>query len=75
MLLKPVGGIEHLAKGSPKPSIFHTTSWSSGRRYTEDQNLDLQRDALRKAGCKKLFEDKESGRAGTKRPALEAAIQ
>jgi DNA invertase Pin-like site-specific DNA recombinase len=44
------------------------------RVSTEDQNLNLQRDALREAGCKKLFEEKESGRAGTKRPALEAAI-
>ncbi len=44
------------------------------RVSTDDQNLDLQRDALRKAGCKKIFEEKESGRAGTKRPALEAAL-
>ena len=40
----------------------------------EDQNLDLQRDALKKAGCTKIFEEKESGRAGTKRPAFEAAL-
>jgi hypothetical protein len=40
------------------------------RVSTEDQNLDLQRDALRKAGCKKLFEEKESGRAGTRKLAL-----
>src|SRR5215217_6231134 len=44
------------------------------RVSTEDQNLDLQRDALRRAGCEKIFEEKESGRAGTKRPSLEAAI-
>ena len=44
------------------------------RVSTEDQNLDLQRDALRKAGCTKIFEEKESGRAGTKRPAFEAAL-
>src|SRR3954471_4376456 len=44
------------------------------RVSTEDQNLDLQRDALRKAGCKKIFEEKESGRAGTRRPAFEAAL-
>jgi DNA invertase Pin-like site-specific DNA recombinase len=44
------------------------------RVSTQDQNLDLQRDALRKAGCKKIFEEKESGRAGTKRPAFEAAL-
>src|SRR3954452_23152515 len=44
------------------------------RVSTEDQNLGLQRDVLRKAGCKKIFEEKESGRAGTKRPAFEAAL-
>src|SRR3954453_19940284 len=44
------------------------------RVSTEDQNLDLQHDALRKAGCTKIFEEKESGRAGTKRPAFEAAL-
>ena len=44
------------------------------RVSTEDQNLDLQRNALRKAGCKKIFEEKKSGRAGTKRPAFEAAL-
>src|SRR5829696_7179364 len=44
------------------------------RVSTEDQNLDLQRDALRRARCEKIFEEKESGRAGTKRPSLEAAI-
>ena len=44
------------------------------RVSTEDQNLDLQRNALRKAGCQKIFEEKESGRVGTKRPAFEAAL-
>ena len=44
------------------------------RVSTDDQNLDLQRDALSRAGCDKIFEEKESGRAGTKRPALEAAL-
>ncbi len=44
------------------------------RVSTEDQNLDLQRDALKAAGCSRIFEEKESGRAGTKRPALEAAL-
>ncbi len=44
------------------------------RVSTDDQNLDLQRDALQRAGCERIFEEKESGRAGTKRPALEAAL-
>ena len=44
------------------------------RVSTDDQNLDLQRDALQRVGCERIFEEKESGRAGTKRPALEAAL-
>ena len=44
------------------------------RVSTEDQNLDLQRDALHRVGCEKIFEEKESGRAGTKRPAFDAAL-
>ena len=44
------------------------------RVSTDDQNLDLQRDALQRAGCGRIFEEKESGRAGTKRPALAAAL-
>src|SRR5689334_6760672 len=40
----------------------------------QDQNLDLQRDALTKAGCQKIFEEKRSGKAGTKRPQFEAAL-
>ena len=44
------------------------------RVSTDDQNLDLQRDALLRVGCERIFEEKESGRAGTKRPAFEAAL-
>ena len=44
------------------------------RVSTDDQNLDLQRDVLQRAGCHRVFEEKESGRAGTKRPALESAL-
>lgn len=31
------------------------------RVSTEDQSLDLQRDALRQAGCERIYEEKESG--------------
>ena len=44
------------------------------RVSTDDQNLDLQRDALQRAGCTRVFEEKESGREGTKCPTLEAAL-
>ena len=44
------------------------------RVSTADQNLDMQRDALTRAGCEKIFEEKKSGKAGSKRPELEAAL-
>jgi len=43
------------------------------RVSTTDQNLDLQKDALNKAGCDKIHEDYASG-AKTDRNGLEAAI-
>jgi DNA invertase Pin-like site-specific DNA recombinase len=39
------------------------------RVSTEDQSLDLQKDALLKAGCEKIYEEKESG-AKADRPEL-----
>ena len=44
------------------------------RVSTLDQNLDLQRDALIKAGCEKIFEEKKSGKSGTNRPEFQAAL-
>jgi len=44
------------------------------RVSTQDQNLDLQRDALVKAGCEKLFEDKVSG-TRVDRPGLIKAME
>ena len=42
------------------------------RVSTEDQTLDLQRDALREAGCERIFEDTAGGVA--ERPNLQQAL-
>jgi DNA invertase Pin-like site-specific DNA recombinase len=44
------------------------------RVSTDDQNLDLQRDALRLAGCEKVYEDQMSG-AKAARPGLAKALE
>lgn len=44
------------------------------RVSTQEQNLDLQREALAKAGCKKIFEDKISG-SRSERPGLARAME
>ena len=44
------------------------------RVSTQDQNLELQMDALAKAGCQKLFEDKVSG-TRAERPGLAKALE
>jgi DNA invertase Pin-like site-specific DNA recombinase len=44
------------------------------RVSTQDQNLELQLDALRADGCEKLFEDKASG-TRTARPGLDKALE
>jgi DNA invertase Pin-like site-specific DNA recombinase len=43
------------------------------RISTDDQNLDLQKDALNKLECTRIFEDRESG-AKAQRPGLRAAL-
>lgn len=43
------------------------------RVSTHEQNLDLQKDALEKAGCKKIFVDKVGGVAAN-RPGIDEAL-
>ena len=44
------------------------------RVSTDDQNFDLQIDALKKSGCKKIFKDKVSG-SKSNRKGLENALK
>lgn len=44
------------------------------RVSTKEQNLELQKDALQKAGCKEIYEEKVSG-AGKKRPELSKLVE
>jgi len=41
----------------------------------KQQNIDRQIAALKKAGCKKIFYEKQSGKSSHNRPELEKAIQ
>lgn len=44
------------------------------RVSTDDQNLDLQKDALTQAGCEKILEDRLTG-AKAERPGLQSALE
>lgn len=44
------------------------------RVSTQDQNLDLQIEALNKAGCARIFDDKSSG-SRAERPGLAKAME
>ncbi|MCC7221469.1 MAG: recombinase family protein [Candidatus Contendobacter sp.] len=44
------------------------------RVSTDDQNLDLQRDALEQAGCEKIYTDQQSG-ASTERLGLTGVLE
>jgi DNA invertase Pin-like site-specific DNA recombinase len=44
------------------------------RVSTDDQNLDLQRDALQKEGCEKIYTDQQSG-ASTVRGGLDGLLE
>jgi DNA invertase Pin-like site-specific DNA recombinase len=62
-------GIENLTpKGELQPMRI-----GYARVSTRDQNLEMQLDALNKAGCKRVFTDKLSG-AQVERPGLQEAL-
>ena len=44
------------------------------RVSTQDQNLDLQQEALKQAGCERIFEDRMSG-GRAERPGLRMALE
>lgn len=44
------------------------------RVSTEEQSLDLQRDALARAGCERVFEDQAISGVATRRPGLDQAL-
>lgn len=45
-----------------------------GRVSTQDQDVQLQRDALTEAGCSRIFEEKMSGKSTANRPQLAALL-
>ena len=45
-----------------------------GRVSTEDQTIELQRDALKRARCRELYEEHATGK-NTARPQLEACFK
>jgi len=45
------------------------------RVSTQDQNANLQLDALTMAGCEQIFEEKQSGKSTKNRPELEACLR
>jgi len=53
---------------------FHTTLIGYARVSTQDQTLNLQKDALENIGCSKIFTDTASG-AATERKGLAEALE
>jgi len=60
-------------RAAPAPDAPASLLIGYARVSTDDQRLDLQHDALQKAGCHRVFEDRASG-ARTDRPGLTQAL-
>lgn len=50
-------------------------NYGYARVSTDEQNLNLQLDALERAGCRKIFTDEGISGAATSRPGLEEALK
>ena len=66
--------MKHPADDKTRELPGHEYKIGYARVSTDDQNLDLQRDALRAAGCVKIYEDTASG-AKAARPGLTEALE
>jgi DNA invertase Pin-like site-specific DNA recombinase len=67
-----------MSSGTKKRALSRQASASGhqigyARVSTDDQRLDLQQDALKRAGCDRIFEDRASG-ARSNRPGLTQAL-
>ena len=54
--------------------LFRDVRIGYARVSTDDQTLDLQRDALEQAKCRRIYEEHASGK-NTTRPELEACLK
>lgn len=63
------------AKYDPIPQMGFVMKIGYARVSTEDQSLDLQINALRRAGCKKIFTDYGLSGKGFDRPGLHQALE
>lgn len=61
--------------GAPSPAHPLGRLIGYARVSTEDQKLDLQLDALARAGCEKVFHDHGVSAAHAERPGLEQALR
>lgn len=59
---------------TPQPGALHGRRIGYARVSTEDQRLDLQLDALARAGCDRVFQDRGVSGGKDNRPGLKQAL-